>query len=191
MDYIATARAGPVMRVTGERDRRRQEAGGTDGPLLVSNQHKGEAMNQRLKAWRMEPFSRIEITGVGAVLFAFFAVVASSLPGAQPYHGITTDLPRASQATEIAAARRDDVLIVTVQRDGNIYFQTDKTSPDALAARLRAGVAAGAPRKVLIKADANVRYVHVKRVLDGVAEASISEVSLLAATGARRPCPWN
>ena len=74
---------------------------------------------------------------------------------------------------------RNDAILVTVRRDGTIYFGSEQTVPDHLTA-IREKLRDGSPRKAYIQADARARYRPVKEVLDGAQLAGIQDIAFYA-----------
>ena len=126
---------------------------------------------------------RIDVTGFAAIMLALVALFL--LPFAQVIDlpggalGIAVDLARASHAAAMPGAYRDDALLVAVERDGRVWFNTDQVTPDQLPAKLRERVSRGAERKVYIRADARCKYGKVVQVLDSVRSAGIEDIAFL------------
>jgi len=57
---------------------------------------------------------------------------------------------------ELRRANRDDAMLVSVVRDGKVFFRNDWTDPAELPARIRQCSTSGPERRVYIKADARV-----------------------------------
>ncbi len=74
---------------------------------------------------------------------------------------------------------REDAMIVTIMRNGDVFFRNDRVSPDRLAEAIRVQVERGSERKVYIRADARALYRNVKQVLDAIQEAGLVNVSFL------------
>ena len=76
---------------------------------------------------------------IALVIFLTFSVVMT-LPTASPYENWGS-LPRIHHAKVLGAwawgANRDDAIIVTVTRDGRVYFRTDAISAAQLSEQLR------------------------------------------------------
>jgi biopolymer transport protein ExbD len=108
-------------------------------------------------------------------MFMVLATAGPDLPSA----GIV-DLPEASNSAAMQGARREDSLLVAVQRDGKVYLDTTQMkSPEDLIARIREGLSLGAERKVYIKADRRAHYRAVAQVVDAVHKAGVERVGLL------------
>jgi biopolymer transport protein TolR len=76
-------------------------------------------------------------------------------------------------------ARREDALIVSILRDGTMYFGRDKTTSGDLPAQIREGMARGAEKKIYIRADGRLRYLTVREVLEAVRSAGVEKVAFL------------
>jgi biopolymer transport protein ExbD len=77
-------------------------------------------------------------------------------------------------------AMRDDVMQVSITRDGKVFFGSDQIVPDYMAEKIQARLRdLDVERKVYIRAGARTRYGTVKTVLDGVRSAGIIRVAFL------------
>jgi biopolymer transport protein ExbD len=116
------------------------------------------------------------------VIFLPFSVVMT-IPTASPY-GTWGQLPKIHHPKVLGAwawgANRDDAMIVTVTRDGRIYFSTDEISSSQLPVRIRERLGSGSERRVYIRADPRVRYDFVEPVLEAVQLAGVADVSIFA-----------
>jgi len=77
-------------------------------------------------------------------------------------------------------AIREDAQIVSVLRDGRIFYRNLQIVADDLPDKIREGVRSGADRRVYIRADAWAKYMDVNRVLSEVRKAGIENVCFLA-----------
>jgi biopolymer transport protein ExbD len=116
------------------------------------------------------------------VIFLPFSVVVK-FPTASP-HGNWGNFPRIRHAMVLGAwawgANRDDAMIVTVTRDGRVYFRTDEISSSQLPARIRECLNSGSERRIYLRADARVRHGYVKPVLEAVQSSGVGDVSIFA-----------
>jgi biopolymer transport protein ExbD/biopolymer transport protein TolR len=77
-------------------------------------------------------------------------------------------------------ALRDDAMLVSIMRDGKVYFGSEQIGPDYMAGKIQARLTdRDVERKVYIRADARARYGTVKTVLDGVRSAGLLGVAFL------------
>lgn len=126
-------------------------------------------------------FCRIDVSAFASVmvfLLALFMVTTGPIHHRQSY-----DLPKVGHPIPMPRANREDALMVTVTRDGMIYFENSRAVPDSLPAMIRDGVNRGAEKKVYIRADARARYGTVVKVLEEVRSAGIEKISFLADEG--------
>src|ERR1700730_6061825 len=75
-----------------------------------------------------------------------------------PHHGASADLPKVWHPISMPGANRQDAPIVSILRDGTMYFGKHKTRPGDWPAQIREGVARGAEKKIYIRADKRLRY---------------------------------
>ncbi len=120
----------------------------------------------------------IDVSALAAIMFVllFMFMMVTAIP----HYGVSADLPKVRHAISLHGARREDALIVSILRDGTMYFGKDKTRPRDLPAQIREGVARGAEKKIYIRADARIEYATVLEVLDAVRSAGVEKVAFLA-----------
>ena len=82
--------------------------------------------------------SNIDVSALAAVLFVL--IFAFIFLTAIPHHGVSADLPKVMHPIALRGANREDALIVSILRDGTMYFGKDKTRCRDLAAQIRDGV---------------------------------------------------
>ena len=97
-----------------------------------------------------------------------------------PHHGRYVSLPRTLSAEPQPSARREDVIKVSVSRDGNVFFRNMQVGADGLPDQIREAIGAGAERKVYLEVDSRTRYSDVAAVLDQIRAAKISQICFLA-----------
>jgi biopolymer transport protein TolR len=97
------------------------------------------------------------------------------------HYGVSPDLPKVSHPISMPGALREDVLQVTILRDGKVYFGREQVFPFSVGEKIQARLKdRDLERKVYIRADARARYGTVKIVLDGVRSAGVLTVAFLA-----------
>ena len=134
-------------------------------------------MRQR-KSRSPELISNIDVSALAAVMFVL--VFAFILLTATPDYGVSVDLPKVWHPIPMRGANREDALIVSILRDGTMYFRKDKTRPGDLPAQIREGVRRGAEKKIYICADKRLRYGTVLEVLDAIRSAGVEKIDFLA-----------
>jgi biopolymer transport protein ExbD len=101
--------------------------------------------------------------------------------------GVSVDLPHVSHPVPMPGALREDVMKVTIRRDGKVYFGSEQINVIDLPAKVLDRLKdRGVERKVYVVADMRSRWGTVKMVLDGVRSAGIIRVAFLVD---QRPVP--
>jgi biopolymer transport protein ExbD len=121
--------------------------------------------------------SNINVTpmvDVMLVLLIIFMVITPMLQKSRP-----VDLVKTNNPIQMQDADREDAIIVAVQRDGKIFFDTTQVGPDDLTQRIKDRIANRVDKKVYVKADARAKYKAVVEVVDNVRSAGVSELGLL------------
>ena len=113
------------------------------------------------------------LVGLALTLLVIFMLVPAVTP---PHHGWNVDLPQSRYASPKPRAAREDAQIVSVMRDGQIYYRNMRVRADDLPEKIRESVKEGADRKIYIRADARARYFAVKQVLTDIRQAGIENV---------------
>jgi len=133
----------------------------------------------RRSAKLFSDFNSLQFSSVMAIVV--FVVLVPSMTYTRPHGGVAIDLPKVSQPASMPSANRKDAMLVTLTRDGQVWFGTDPvyddSLPDKIIERLKDH---GVERKVYIKADMRARWGGMKEVLDGVRSAGIIRVAFLA-----------
>jgi biopolymer transport protein ExbD/biopolymer transport protein TolR len=121
--------------------------------------------------------SEINVTpmvDVMLVLLIIFMVVTPMLQ-----KGVNVELAKTNNPIAMEDADKEDAVLIAIERDGKVYFDTEQISPDALTAKVQDKIQNKADKKVFIKADARARYKLVVDVVDNVRGAGVDQVGLL------------
>jgi biopolymer transport protein ExbD len=121
--------------------------------------------------------SNINVTpmvDVMLVLLIIFMVITPMLQKSRP-----VDLVKTNNPIQMQDADREDAIIVAVQRDGKIFFDTTQVGPEDLTQRIKDRISNRVDKKVYVKADARAKYKAVVEVVDNVRSAGVSELGLL------------
>jgi biopolymer transport protein ExbD len=126
------------------------------------------------------------ISGMDASAFAsilivlVFIVMIFDWTSHTSHHGFGVDIPYASHSVAMPGALREDAMLVTVTRDGRIWFGRDQVAFGDLAGKIQDRLKdRGVERKVYVKVDMRARYGAVKEVLDSVLAAGILRVAFM------------
>jgi biopolymer transport protein ExbD len=121
--------------------------------------------------------SNINVTpmvDVMLVLLIIFMVITPMLQKSRP-----VELVRTNNPIPMTDADKEDAIIIAVQRDGKIFFDTTIVGPDELTQKVKDRIANRVDKRVYVKADARAKYKSVVEVVDNVRSAGVSELGLL------------
>ena len=104
-----------------------------------------------------------------------------------PHHGWALDLARTDHAAPMPSAAREDAILISVYRDGNVFFRTSQIRYDDLPQSIRQAVRQGSERKVYLKVDARAKYGDAALAIDQIRQAGIQNVGII--TDQREPTP--
>jgi biopolymer transport protein TolR len=130
--------------------------------------------------------SEINVTpmvDVMLVLLIIFMVVTPMLQ-----KGISVDMAKVNNPSPMEDADKEDALLVSVTRDGKVYFGTDQI-PDvnALTGKVKDRLANKPDKRVYVKSDMRARFGSVVQVVDAVRAAGVDDLGLL--TDQRKTAP--
>jgi len=119
---------------------------------------------------------------VQLVLLILFMIAPS-----HPHHGLALDLARTDHAAPMPSALREDAMLISVSRDGNVFFGTHQVRYNDLPESIRESVRHGSERKIYLKVDARAKYGDAALVIDQIRQAGIQNVGII--TEQRQPTP--
>ena len=108
------------------------------------------------------------------VLLIIFMVITPMLQ-----KGVNVELARTQNPIAMQDADKEDAILVAIERDGTVYFDTEKVSPEQLTTKVQDRLASAADKRVYIKADARAKYGVVVAAVDNVRSAGVDQVGLL------------
>jgi len=94
-------------------------------------------------------------------------------------HGVSVDMAKVNNPQSMPDADKEDALLVSVMRDGTVYFGTDKLPADQLTNKVKDRLANRVDKRVFVKADARARFGSVVEVGDNVRAAGVDQLGLL------------
>jgi biopolymer transport protein ExbD/biopolymer transport protein TolR len=95
------------------------------------------------------------------------------------------DFAKTEHATPMPGALREDAMLITVSRDGNVYFGANQIRCNDLPASIRESVRRGSEKKVYLKVDARAKYGDAALIIDQIRQAGIHDVGII--TEPRQP----
>ena len=120
------------------------------------------------------PMSEINVTplvDVMLVLLVVFMITAPLLTA-----GVPVDLPK-TEASKMVG--QDEPLVITVNRDNELFLQETRVTLESLAARLRAITEIRRDTRIFIRADQGLAYGRVMEVMGALNLAGFSRVALV------------
>jgi len=121
--------------------------------------------------------SNINVTPMVDVMLVLLIIFMVITPMLQK--GVTVNLAKTDNPMQMPDADKEDALIVAVQRDGKIFFDTQQVGPEELTQKVKDRVASRADKRVYVKADARAKYKAVVEVVDNVRSAGVDQLGLL------------
>ncbi|HVN17719.1 MAG TPA: biopolymer transporter ExbD [Dongiaceae bacterium] len=136
--------------------------------------------------------SEINVTpmvDVMLVLLIIFMVVTPMLQ-----KGISVDMAKVNNPEQMPDADKEDALLVSITRDGKVYFGSEQMLVDNLTGKVKDRLANKADKRVYVKADMRARFGNVVQVVDAVRAAGVDDLGLLTdqrKTATPNPPPAN
>ena len=121
--------------------------------------------------------SEINVTPMVDVMLVLLIIFMVITPMLQK--GANVTLAQTNNPIAMEDADKEDAILVAVQRDGAIYFDTEKVSLENLEAKVQDKLSNRTDKKIYIKADARSKYGVVVQVVDAVRTAGVDQVGLL------------
>ena len=109
------------------------------------------------------------------VLLIIFMVITPMLQ-----KGISVDMAKVNNPTPMQDADKEDALLVSVMRDGTVYFGADKVLRQThLTGKVKDRLTNRTNKIVYVKADARAHFGNVVQVVDAVRAAGVDDLGLL------------
>ena len=121
--------------------------------------------------------SEINVTpmvDVMLVLLIIFMVVTPMLQ-----KGVSVDMAKVNNPTPMEDADKEDALLVSITRNGDVFFGSERITVDALTNKVKDRLANKPDKRVYVKADMRARFGNVVEVVDGVRAAGVDDLGLL------------
>jgi biopolymer transport protein ExbD/biopolymer transport protein TolR len=134
--------------------------------MAMAKREEGKKVNSNINVTPM--------VDVMLVLLIIFMVITPMLQ-----KGVSVDLAKVNNPTQMPDADKEDALIVAVMKDGKIFFGNDQVQPDSLTQRVKDRIANRVDKRVYVRADARARYGSVVEVVDNVRSAGVDQLGLL------------
>ena len=116
----------------------------------------------------------IPMADIMLVLLIIFMVVTPMLQ-----KGVSVDMAKVDNPTPMEDADKEDALLVSITRDGKVYFGTEQITTDNLTTKVKDRLANKQDKRVYVKADMRTRFGSVVKVVDSVRAAGVDDLGLL------------
>ena len=121
--------------------------------------------------------SNINVTPMVDVMLVLLIIFMVITPMLQK--GVSVDLAKTDNPSQMPDADKEDSLLVAVMRDGTIFFGSDKVTADQLTSKVKDKLTNQTDKRVFVKADARAKYGNVVDVVDNVRAAGVDQLGLL------------
>jgi len=126
---------------------------------------------------RGEVTSEINVTPMADVMLVLLIIFMVVTPMLQK--GVSLELARTKNPTDMKEADRDDAVLVAVTRDGKFFLGKDRVNIDDLAGRVNDLLSTRLEKTVFVKSDFRSKYGDVVQVVDSIRNAGVDKVGLL------------
>jgi len=93
--------------------------------------------------------------------------------------GISVDMAPVNNPEQMPDADKEDALLVSITRDGKVYFGSEQMAVDNLTGKVKDRLANKPDKRVYVKADMRARFGSVVQVVDAVRAAGVDDLGLL------------
>jgi biopolymer transport protein TolR len=122
--------------------------------------------------------SQINVTPLVDVMLVLLVIFMVTAPIIQ--QGVQVNLPQAKAA---AIPGTEELLVVSIAKNGNIYLNDNVMTLDELGAKMRAIRTNLADKQVYVRADQDVRYGLVMQTIAELKQAGVDRVGMVTRPG--------
>ena len=134
--------------------------------MAIAKRNEGAKVNSNINVTPM--------VDVMLVLLIIFMVVTPMLQ-----KGISVDMAPVNNPEQMPDADKEDALLVSITRDGKVYFGSEQMAVDNLTGKVKDRLANKPDKRVYVKADMRARFGSVVQVVDAVRAAGVDDLGLL------------
>ena len=117
--------------------------------------------------------------GFVSVMLAILVWTRIGLPHPPHAYGSNVDRAVAVHSSPQPGALKEDAMLISITRDGSVFFRDHRVVQTDLANEIREGARNGAEKRVYLVADARAKYGDTMAVLVQIRLAGIESVSFL------------
>jgi len=134
--------------------------------MSISVRNEGAKVNSNINVTPM--------VDVMLVLLIIFMVITPMLQ-----KGTIVEMAKTNNPVQMPDADKEDALLVAVNRDGKVFFDSQIVSPEELTQKVKERVSTRTNKQVFVRADARAHYKWVVDVVDDVRSAGVDQLGLL------------
>ena len=134
--------------------------------MALAKRNEGSKVNSNINVTPM--------VDVMLVLLIIFMVITPMLQ-----KDVSVDLAKTNNPVDMADEDKEDALVVSIQRDGKVFFGSDPTTADQLTNKIKDRIANKVDKRVYVRADARAKYGPVVEVVDNVRAAGVDQLGLI------------
>ena len=108
------------------------------------------------------------------VLLIIFMVITPMLQ-----KGVSVDKVKTATPTAMPDADKEDAVLISVVKSGDVFLGTNRTPPDQLPGKVKDLLTSKVDKTVYVSADQRARYERVTEVVDNLRAAGVDNVGLI------------
>jgi biopolymer transport protein ExbD len=128
---------------------------------------------------RNELYCRIDPAPIAAIFFAFVDMFLGDIAFPHAHRTVFVDRASTRHSRYLPKASREDAIVISLTRDGAVYFRYTRLRPAELPNRIHDCVLNGAEKRIYLNVDARAKYGDVNAILPYIRLAGIENVTFL------------
>ncbi len=136
-----------------------------------------QTAKQRRRSNRL--ISTIDIVAFSSVLLVLLYLLIAPYVGLRGIPSPDVEMVKVNHPTEMPDAYRDDAIIITIKKDGRVYWGNEMIASSDLPIKLKDRIDHTRPQVIYFKIDARTAYCRVRDVLQAVPMSGLDKVALL------------
>ena len=108
------------------------------------------------------------------VMLIIFMVITPMLQ-----KGVSVDKVKTANPTAMPDADKEDAVLVSIVKSGDVFLGTNRTPPDQLPGKVKDLLTSKVDKTVYVSADQRARYERVTDVVDNLRAAGVDNVGLI------------
>ena len=132
-------------------------------------------MAYKLKA--PEEVSTINVTPLVDVMLVLLIIFMVITPMLQ--QNVTVTMFSSKNAAEMNDANKTNAAVISITRDGTIYFRKDRINESDVTSKVKDELADQTSKTVFLKCDVRAKYGEVESVVDDIRSAGVEDLAFL------------